>query len=75
MEEKKLYLEVSDGRKVELIERWKITDVDSYSVVDVIDCETNELLGEFKGEVPDEDYGEDYDVAELIRKVEECIYD
>ena len=65
-------LELSDGKEVELRDTWLIEDGDSYDVVEVIDTETNHVIGRYRGHLPDPD--EDYDIDKLIEKVEEAIY-
>ena len=70
MENDAIVIELNDGREVELVERWEITNDDSYSIVEVIDCENNSRLCSYRGVLPDMD-DEDFDVNELINKVEE----
>ena len=71
MDEKDLVIELSDGRSVNLHEIWVI-DEDSYPMVEVHDLETDELLGEYKGSIPDTE-DEDFDMEELADLVEFAI--
>lgn len=66
-------IELSDGTEVELAEKWEFTDDDSYPIVEVIDCETNEVIGSYRGNLPDIDV-EDFDMDKLIKKVEDNLY-
>ena len=66
-------IELSDGTEVELVEKWEITDDDSYPIVEFIDCETNEVIGSYRGNLPDID-DEDFDMDKLIKKVEDNLY-
>jgi len=75
--EKEIYTEgyalvvgLSNGNEVGLKESWEITDDDSYSIVEVYDCETNRHIGSFNGELPDIT-DEDFDMREYAEKLEE----
>lgn len=71
MEEDSIVLALSDGTEVELIETWVIDDEthDSYPEIDIVDCETEEVLGSYRGTLPDTE-DEDFDCVVLIEKVE-----
>jgi hypothetical protein len=60
---------LSNGNEVELKECWEITDDDSYSVIEVYDHNTKELLGSLIGELPDIT-DEDFDMGEYAEKLE-----
>lgn len=68
---KDLVIELSDGRSVNLHEIWVI-DEDSYPMVEVHDLETDELLGEYSGTIPDTE-DEDFNMEELADLVEFAI--
>ena len=65
-------LELSDGTEVELRDTWRIDDGGSYDVVEIIDTNTNHVIGQYRGSIPDLG-DEDYDVNELMEKVEKAI--
>lgn len=66
-----LVIDLSDGRVVYLHEIWVI-DEDSYPMVEVHDFETDELLGEYNGTIPDTE-DEDFNMEELADLVEFAI--
>ena len=66
-------IDLGDGTEVKLVEKWEITDVDSYPIVEVIDCETNEVIGSYFRTLPDiED--DDFDMDKLIKEVRDNLY-
>lgn len=70
-----LTLSLSDGTEVALQETWDCADdcTDSHSSIVVIDRETEEILCEYNGNLPDfED--EDFDLDALVSKIEEEIF-
>ena len=71
MDEKDLVIELSDGRVVCLHEIWVI-DEDSYPMVEVYDLETDELLGEYNGTIPDTE-DEDFNMEKFTELVEVAI--
>lgn len=75
MEEESLVLALSDGSEVELVEAWTIDDEsgDSYPEVEIYDCETNHLLGSYRGTLPDID-DDDFSSEDLIELVERIIW-
>ena len=76
MEQKNCVLELPNGMEVELENTWVIDDEtkDSYSVVDILDHETGEVIGSYNGELPDfED--EDFDIDKLVEDVQNALRD
>lgn len=72
MDGNEFVLVLSDGTEVELVDAWDITDDDSYSVVEIWDCETNHVIGSYRGTLPDTE-DEDFDCDKLIEKVEQVL--
>jgi hypothetical protein len=64
-------VELSDGTEVELCDSSITSDGVTREVVSIYDTENNELLGYYDGHLPS--YDEDYDIDELIEKVEKAI--
>lgn len=73
MEEKSIVLELTNGQEVELSEVWDITDNDSYSEVIITDCETNHVIGSYRGTLPDTE-DEDFNTDDLIARVERELF-
>lgn len=68
---KTIYLTLSDGLEVQLIETRFIDDeaCDSYSVVDILDLGDNEVIGSYIGTLPDPE-DEDFDIEAQREKIE-----
>jgi len=69
METDAFVIELSDGREVELRQCWDISETDSYSSVEIWDCENNSLLKSYRGSLPNFD-DEDFDMDKFIEEVE-----
>ena len=74
MEEKNVVIEMPNGEKFGLVEVWNIDKGtnDSYSEVDIWDCETNHMIGSYRGTLPDMD-DEDFNIDDLIAKIKSVI--
>ena len=71
-EDNSICLELSNGSEVEVKNAWIIEDNDSYNAVEIWDTNTNEVIGMYKGSLPDID-DEDFDIDSFIEKIEEAI--
>lgn len=74
MKEHEIFLELQNGQQIGLNSRWEITDTDSYPIVEICDCETNECIASFKGALPDID-DPDFDLDRFVQKIEDILKD
>ena len=75
MEDNGFVLALPDGTEVELVENWAIDDKtnDSYPEVEIIDCEANNVVGRYRGTLPDTE-DEDFDLDKLLDVVENALF-
>ena len=72
MEEDAIVLELSNGQEVEVREVWTITDDDSFSEIEIVDCETNHVLKSFRDSLPDID-DPDFNSGKFLDEVEKIL--